>query len=149
MEIPRLFWPLDKFWFCARDHLESMKWPHLMIFKGWFHNVPINLQQRHINSLVYQLLRLRCKCLRSLALIRIVWHKIQPAHQTAVWNRALSRQATTDNQVSFRRDSLYSSVADPGIFILDSGSNFFYPRSQIPAPGLTRSRILDPGSRSA
>ncbi len=72
---------------------------------------------------------------------RTVWHKIQPAHQTAVWNRALSRQATTDNQVSFIRDSLFTSVADPGIFILDSGSNFFNPRSQIPAPGLTRSRI--------
>ncbi len=137
--------PIERSRFCAR----TLKWPHLVIFKGWFHNVPPNLQHRDINWLIYHLLRLRCKCLRSLALIRTVWHKIQPAHQTAVWNRALSRQATTDNQVSFRRDSIYASVADPGIFILNSGSDFFYPRSQIPAPGFTRSRIRDPGSRSA
>jgi hypothetical protein len=34
----------------CRDHLESLKWPHLVIFKGWFHNVPPNLQHRDINS---------------------------------------------------------------------------------------------------
>jgi hypothetical protein len=42
--------PLEKSRFCARDHLESLKWPHLLIFKGWFHNVPPNLQHRDINS---------------------------------------------------------------------------------------------------
>ncbi len=41
--------PLEKSRFCARDHLESLKWLHLMIFKGWFHNVPPNLQHRDIN----------------------------------------------------------------------------------------------------
>ena len=35
----------------CRDHLESLKWPHLVIFKGWFHNFPPYLQHRYINSL--------------------------------------------------------------------------------------------------
>ncbi len=46
--------PLEKSRFCARDHLESLKWPHLVISKGWFPNAPPNLQHRVINS-YYQL----------------------------------------------------------------------------------------------
>ncbi len=31
--------------------VESLKWPYLVIFNGWFHNVPPHLQHRYINSL--------------------------------------------------------------------------------------------------
>jgi hypothetical protein len=31
-------------------HFKDFKWPHLVIFKGWFHNVPPHLQHRDINS---------------------------------------------------------------------------------------------------
>ena len=42
--------PLKKSRFCARDHIESLKWPHLVIFKGWFPNIPPHLQYSDINS---------------------------------------------------------------------------------------------------
>ncbi len=35
---------------CQGEHLESLKWPHLVIFMGWFHNVLPHLQHRDINS---------------------------------------------------------------------------------------------------
>ncbi len=47
---PKSLGPLEKSRFCARDHLESLKWSHLVIFKGWFHNVPPNLHYRDNNS---------------------------------------------------------------------------------------------------
>ncbi len=34
----------------SRDHLESLKWPHLVIFRGWFDNAPPHLQHRDIDS---------------------------------------------------------------------------------------------------
>ncbi len=34
----------------SRDHLESLKWPHLVIFRGWFDNAPPHLQYRDIDS---------------------------------------------------------------------------------------------------
>ncbi len=42
--------PLYKSWFCAGTIKNPLKWPHLVIFKGWFHNFPPHLQHRDINS---------------------------------------------------------------------------------------------------
>jgi len=64
IEGPRLFWPLKmarataraifgqkrlgplkgKSRFCARDHLESLNWPHLVIWQGWLDNTKPHLQ---------------------------------------------------------------------------------------------------------
>jgi hypothetical protein len=37
----------------CRDHLECLKWSHLVIFNGWFNNFPPHLQHMDINSYNY------------------------------------------------------------------------------------------------
>ena len=42
--------PLEKSRFCAQGPFKILEMAHLVIFKGWFHNVPPHLQHRYINS---------------------------------------------------------------------------------------------------
>ena len=37
----------------CRDHLEFLKWPHKVILKGWFPNIPPHFQYRDINSYTF------------------------------------------------------------------------------------------------
>jgi hypothetical protein len=47
---PKKSWAPQKVKILCRDHLESLNWPHLVIWQGRIHNTTLHLQHRCINS---------------------------------------------------------------------------------------------------
>jgi hypothetical protein len=48
--------PLKKSRFCARDHFESLNWPHLVIWQGRIHNTKPHLQHSCIGNFMQPVL---------------------------------------------------------------------------------------------